>query len=683
MLRTRNNLAGLVLAMATAGAACGGARAVTQPAPKTAQPVALGVDAPAGCQRTRVSSLVPLAPPQTGSTVVLATAGGRTLAFSADEDDWALHVVDVDARKELAATPLEGRPSQLMFLPDGRLAVLLRDKSQVEVFEAGAMPERLEKRCAVPTALEPMGLAMTPDGKSVLVTSGWGRMLAAFDSRTFAKSFEVALAREPRAVVVSDDGKFAYVSHAVGAKTSRVELATTKVTETALRGSTADVVRSIEAIEAQLAAAKKPDPETVKVLLASKKQFESETQPSCQGYALAKSVDPSGRVLAPQVLVDTGDPEQRAPGYGNDNTATEVSDVAVIDEASGKAIAASLDRGQERTWGEVDPRDANQPQCLLPRAAAVDAKSKALLVSCFGIDQVIAFDELAASPARAELQRWSVASGPTGIAVDSEKRRAVVWSQFDRTLDVLELGDGSLIDNQGVRHDRVARIAMATNPARALTVTQSLGRLLFHSVGDARISKDGRACASCHPDGRDDSLVWATPDGPRRSIMLAGRLGSTAPYAWSGAEADLREHLATTFDRLSGDGGLKSVELEALLAYIQSLAPPPAAPAQSGPSVRRGAELFASASVGCADCHTGAMATDNARHDVKSKNDADREASFNTPSLHFVGGTGPYFHDGRYKTLGDLLKNNNDTMGHTAQLTPDDIDALEAYVRTL
>jgi DNA-binding beta-propeller fold protein YncE len=627
---------------------------------------------------------VPLAPPQTGSTVVLAKAGGKTVAFSADEDDWALHVVDVDARKELATTPLEGRPSQLMFLADGRLAVLLRDKSLVEVFEASASPERLEKRCAVPTAPEPMGLALTPDGGTLLVTSGWGRALAAFDSRTFAKSFEVALAREPRAVVVTDDGKFAYVSHAVGAQASRVELATSKVTETALRGTTADVVRSLAAVEVQLAAAQKSAPETFNALLASKKQLESETQPSCQGYALAKSVEPSGRVLAPQVLVDTGDPAQRTPGYGNDSTATEVSDVAVIDAASGKPIAASLDRGQDsRTWGEVDPRDASQPQCLLPRAAAVDAKSKALLVSCFGIDQVIAFDVVAASPARAELQRWSVASGPTGLAVDPEKRRAVVWSQFDRTLDVLDLGDGSLVDDEGARHERVARIAMAPNPARAVTVMQSLGRLLFHSVGDARISKDGRACASCHPDGRDDSLVWATPDGPRRSIMLAGRLGSTAPYAWSGAEADLREHLATTFDRLSGDGGLKSVELDALLAYIQSLAPPPTLPAQSGPTVRRGAELFASASVGCANCHTGAMATDNARHDVKSKNDADREASFNTPTLHFAGGTGPYFHDGRYKTLADLLKNNKDSMGHTAQLSQDDLDALEAYVRTL
>ena len=31
-----------------------------------------------------------------------------------------------------------------------------------------------------------------------------------------------------------------------------------------------------------------------------------------------------------------------------------------------------------------------------------------------------------------------------------------------------------------------------------------------------RLSGDGRACASCHPDGRDDGLVWSTPNGPRQ-----------------------------------------------------------------------------------------------------------------------------------------------------------------------
>ena len=77
------------------------------------------------------------------------------------------------------------------------------------------------------------------------------------------------------------------------------------------------------------------------------------------------------------------------------------------------------------------------------------------------------------------------------------------------------------------------------------------------------------------------------------------------------------------------------------------------------------------------------LGTDNQRHDVKSKTDADKTGEFNTPSLHLVGGTGPYFHDGRYKTLHDLLTATRDDMGHTSQLSPRDLEAIEAYVRTL
>ena len=44
-------------------------------------------------------------------------------------------------------------------------------------------------------------------------------------------------------------------------------------------------------------------------------------------------------------------------------------------------------------------------------------------------------------------------------------------------------------------------------------------------MGDRRISADGRVCASCHPDGREDGVAWVTPEGPRQTPMLAGRLG--------------------------------------------------------------------------------------------------------------------------------------------------------------
>ena len=165
--------------------------------------------------------------------------------------------------------------------------------------------------------------------------------------------------------------------------------------------------------------------------------------------------------------------------------------------------------------------------------------------------------------------------------------------------------------------------------------------------------------------------------------MLAGRLKGSAPYSWEGAEAVLEDHLRVTFDRLHGESGLRGVELEALTAYLGGMAPPASPPPspRDREAIKRGAALFASKEVGCAGCHTGDEGTDGQTHDVQSKAKLDAVGAFNTPSLRYVGGTGPYFHDGRYATLGDLLR-GGDGMGHTSQLSAEDLQALEAYLRT-
>jgi cytochrome c peroxidase len=209
-----------------------------------------------------------------------------------------------------------------------------------------------------------------------------------------------------------------------------------------------------------------------------------------------------------------------------------------------------------------------------------------------------------------------------------------------------------------------------------------VGRMLFHASGDVRISSDGRACASCHPDGRDDAITWATPEGPRRSIMLAGRLGKTAPYSWNGDAATVEAHLGSTFQRLRGDG-LRNFELGALVAYVSSLPAPPPRAIEDKTKVERGRRIFTSTETGCSSCHAGPSSTDGMNHDVGSKHVADRAEKFNTPSLRFIGGTGPYFHDGRYATLGELLRKSDGKMGRTKHLTNADLDALQSYLETL
>jgi mono/diheme cytochrome c family protein len=667
-------IGGLAVAAASA---CGGAPPAVRIAGSGA-PVAATVRAAPSCARSRGDAVAtPPRDARASSTVALAHLGDRSLAYIVDEDTRTVRTIDIDAGREIAVKSLGTRPSHVLVLPDGRVAVGLRDAGRVAILEPGTAPERpLEARCSFDVAAEPLALALSPDDATLYVSSGWGRALGAYDAKgELARRYEVPLPREPRAVVVSDDGRTAYVAHAVGGTLSRVDLqaAGHAVEDIVLHGG------SNEKLQKDAAAKGQP---IAKARMVAMQQL-SGSVASCQGFALAKTEAPSGRLLAPQVLVDPGNAERVPSGYGNDNQNAEEPDVAVVDVETGQPFVASLTRDRASFgWGRRGvARQDSQEQCLLPRAAAYDAATRSLLVTCLGADAVVAYDALAARPSSAEKRRWAVPAGPTGVAVDASKHRAVVFSQFDRVVSTLPL------DAPEVSTDKpppLGRIALAPDASHPMANDLALGRLLFHAVGDGRISVDGRACASCHPDGRDDALVWATPDGPRRSIMLAGRLSGTAPYSWEGDEKVLDDHLAVTFDRLHGAGGLHSLELAALSAYVNALTPPPAAPVPAADfdRVRRGEQLFGSVAVGCSGCHSGAAATDNGNHDVSSKTGLDRAALFNTPSLRFVGGTGPYFHDGRYKTLRDLLVGASGTMGETAQLSKDDLDALEAYVRT-
>lgn len=623
------------------------------------------------------SVLVPIASPNQSSAVALGSLkegplAGKTLAFVADSDDRSIAVVDVDARKQLDVVRLDGAPGHVMILDDGRVLVTLREKNRLAVFNAGT-DGALKKGCDVETAAEPIAMATTPDKKSLLVSAGWGRALQAFDAASLDKKAEIALPREPRSVVVDDEGKTAYVSHAVGGKVSRVDLATLKADAPIAvlvdpNVPVEDPARSFTLASAVTGAVGNGGEKPVPGRFG--------TRMGCQGFPMVKSVVPKGRILAPQILVDPGDPENRAQGYGDSNQPTEVANVSVIDTGPRAIVAASTRVVPDNFFGG-DPRAPRQGECLLPRAAAVDDGTSTLLVTCLGIDAVVAYDSASANPVAVEKARWDVGSGPLGVAVDPSKHRAIVWSQFERSLDILDLEEMGAIEAKPVKHDRIALRSMA----QPMPLAEVLGRQIFHAVGDTRVSQDGRACASCHPDGRDDAITWATPEGPRRTVMLAGRLAGTEPLAWGGTSKDLREHLGHTFERLNGQG-LRNVELEALVAYVEALPPPPQAGASNQALVARGEALFKDAKTECSTCHA-AGGTDRKVHDLGAKARADRKGTFDTPSLSYISGRGPFFHDGRFETLRQLLVESDGMMGHTKQLGAEDLDALEAYLNTL
>ncbi|MBX3234002.1 MAG: c-type cytochrome [Labilithrix sp.] len=579
---------------------------------------------------------------RSGSGVLLADLDGRRVAYVADEDASLVRVVDVDDGRELSHVAPGGAPAQLVMLADGRLVASLRDRAKLVVLRGGGTAKSpLVVDASIDVAAEPIGLALTPDDATLVATSGWGRTVTVIDAHGFTQKATHAVEREPRSVVVSSDGKRAFVAHAVGQSLDVLPLdGRGKAKTLGLKGEEEIAGRGFIGTEKRVA---------------------------CQGFALAKS--DTGRVFAPHVLVFPGEPvASEGYGGGDEGREAEVFHVPIIDEDAEKVVAPSMTL-------RVGFDEAVSTSCALPRAATFGKDG--LYVTCLGEDSVQLYDGDALNPQDVTLKKWSVPAGPTAIALDEEHDRAVVWSQFAQSLTTIAIGAHRAV--------AVASTSFVDPKATKEDEKIALGRRLFHATQDRRISSDGRACASCHPDGRDDALVWSSPKGPRQTPMLAGRLDGAAPFGWNGDANDVNLHLVQTMKRLGGTG-MEGDDKEALVAYVRAMRPPPeATPAESkGEAIARGAAIFRTAEAGCATCHgEGGDLPDGTAHDVKSRAFSDTVRKFDTPSLRFLSGSAPYFHDGRYADLRTLLVKSDGKMGRTKHLSKTELDDLVTYLETL
>ena len=599
---------------------------------------------------------VPASPARGGAVVV---DGAQQVAYVADADNAALHRVDL-LSFSVTTTPLACAPEQVLLLDEDRVAVSLRGCNRVAVLAIDAAGEgSVEAEATV--AAEPWGLSRSATGE-IYVTSAYGHALTALDGDTLAPRFTLDLAREPRAITLSADGRRAFITHAVGDALSVVDLA-------ASGGNEGPRVRRLRVLGGRYR--NRVDREIGAGTL----------HPSASLSFAAVINDAGTRLFLPHLAVQNGAETTRTlPGaYGGvpveeDTSFASVAVIGLHDEqVLGAASAASNKRPplgriapDPRSTFAVAPSGSPSRQA---RAAAVLGDS--LFVTSFGTNELVEMDARSLDPAMTPRRVFAVGDGPSGVDIDPSTQVAVVWNQFSHDLSVVSLGSGA-----------VETVPLASDP---LPAPVAAGRKLFHSERDRRISRDGRACAACHPDGREDGLVWKLGAGPRQTPMLVGRLDQ-GPYGWLAKHARLEDNMRETMTRLGGSG-LPGAQLSELARYVrEGLVAPPRAMVSEGEQgqIARGKAIFHDDEVGCSGCHQSERGTsDRALHNVASRAKADSDSAFRTPPLLFVGDTAPYFHDGRYPSLEALLDDNLDRMGNTSQLSPDDRSALLTYLRTL
>ena len=591
-----------------------------------------------------------------------------------------------------AAVAVAGSSNSLLDVrPDGKqLLVANADGGTVTVVALDARRAVRE----VPVGDHPEGVAWVGNGPLAVVTVYRDDKLVFVDTSTGKVVETLKCAAEPYGVVTTKDGKRAFVSHDYPGLVSEVDLTARKV------------VRTIPAGQWTRGIALSPDESRLYVT-----NFHTATL-----TALDRQ---TGKV------VDTW------PGRGTDNLCRNV----VLNPKRPKAYLTHI----RSITSVFSARGSIFPElsiCTLTPAKKADEKRRmAIALDSFnGVYVTANAWESAVSPdartfvtvyAGTDDMNYSAVEDDdyreierAGVMPVGKHPRAVRYRPDGKELYVYATLDFSVnvYDTTKTRPTKVASIKVTDPP---LTPEWVRGKELFVSSAGPMTRSKWISCSSCHPDGGPDGRVWQNPEGPRKTPPLWG-LAHTHPLHYSADRDEVQDFEYTIRGKLMGGRGLatgpikprtnflpaseleeklagRSKDLDALAIYTNSfqpkLSPHIPAPGKLSPEAERGKTLFFDKAVGCATCHTGPYYTDSRLqkpyllHDVGTGGGETEKMppEYDTPTLLGVYRSPPYLHDGRAKTLLDVLTTANpgDKHGKTSHLRKEELDDLVAFLKSL
>jgi YVTN family beta-propeller protein len=527
-----------------------------------------------------------------------------------------------------------------------------------------------------PCGRRPTAVAITPDGRHALVTTGYGGDVIRFGiiGDRLSRSAALHLGFEPSGLAISPDGKQVYVSLASAAAVAVVEL---------------DPLKEVARIEVG--------------------RWPRSLALSPDGKRLAVGVNGDGGVA----VVDTGSLKRL---FLEDFVGLNLGQMQV--SADGKYVYFPWMNYRHRP---ITAGNIRQGWVLASRIARVrldrPARREAIALDKQG--QAVADPHgMAMSPDGQWL--YCAASGSHELLV--YRLRDLPWQDYG--------GPGDHIDSKlAADSDRFYRMPLGGRPmtvrvgpdgrlvyvanyllnaiqvvdpqARAVVRTIALGGPAEPSLarqGEA-IFYDGKrsldqwySCHSCHYDGHTNAVTMDTLNDGRfgnyKVVLSLRNVAHTGPWTWHGWQKDFSAGVKKSLvDTMLGPQPTEA-EVKALTAFLGTLDPPPnpyRGIAVSNEQEKRGEALFHDRKAGCARCHSGSFYTDGKVHDVGTGEKGDVYEGYNPPSLIGVYDRPMFLHDGRAKTLHDLLSGPHepDALNGRGRLTNGELADLIAYLKTL
>ncbi len=261
-----------------------------------------------------------------------------------------------------------------------------------------------------------------------------------------------------------------------------------------------------------------------------------------------------------------------------------------------------------------------------------------------------------------------VGNGPRSMVVDGAF--AYVTTYFSDTLNVIDLDAAKVFKTK------------ALQPKRQETEI-FMGEKIFN---DARYClEQWQSCNGCHPgDARNDGMNWdLMNDGVGNPKSCKSLISSyeTPPSMITGirVSADVATRKGfegTQFFRISEyDASL----VDTYLYYLQPVPSPYLVDGKLSANAQKGKKVFED--LGCGLCHSGEYYTDGLMHKIGDPNDFEQEDGWDTPTLIEVWRTAPYLFDGRAATMKDVFEEFKHGIG--TEVSKKDIDNLVEYVNSL
>jgi YVTN family beta-propeller protein len=590
----------------------------------------------------------------------------------------------------LALPATAGTSNSLMDVtPDGkRLVVANTDSGTVTVID----PKGRAKLHEVAVGDHPEGVSWVGNGPLALVTVWGDDRLVFVDAEAGKVAFRLAVDDEPYGVVVTKDGRRAFVTHDYPGTVAEIDVEARKVLRTFKAGSCVrgialshdeNTIHVTEFYTAKLIAL---DRATGKV---TDTWVGQESDNLCRNVVLHPTW---AKAYLPHLRSRVSTVHARGSIFGQ---------LAVCDLTPPKG-----DPAERRRAHSADTFNGVQVVAN-PWEIALTPDGSRMYMIYAGTDDLNVFAPVDDSYRDASSDGRPISlqgKHPKAIRVSPDGKEVYIYNALDFAVGVY---DTSI-------RKKLASITTCDPPHTKEWVR---GKELFVSAKSPMGGVRWISCSSCHPDGLGDGRVWQNGEGDRRTPHLFG-LAHTHPLHWSADRDEVQDFEYTIRGKLMQGRGLfagrmkqkidfepieletdlagKSADLDALAIYTNAFEPRPSPHPPGGrlsPEAQRGKSLFFAESTGCAKCHSGPYFTDSALkkpfnlHDVGT-GDSPREMMgprYDTPTLLGIYRNGPYLHDGRAKTLRDVLTtcNKDDRHGKTSHLKPAEVDDLVAFLRSL